>query len=442
MALTMVLLSWGCGQREGGWQGQPLQVAWAKQFRVAESRGASTVAVNAEGSSWVAGYTKGKLETDALSEDWDGHWGGFVSKLDAHGTRLWTRGLGRSGPFLPAGDARGNVYVASSFRERIADFPTGKLEALAFANLLVAKLDADGRPLWAKTFGAIGKVEPKATGVDPSGSPVVAGEFTADPLDFGGGPLGHSGGRDVFVVKLDPNGSHLWSVRLGGRSQEHASDMAVDTNGNVIVTGIFEGTVALGSKTLRSANGHDVFVAKLDAKGLPKWIRNIETGGVEMLSDVAVTPGGVVFVVSHPLRRDASSTTPIMLTRIEANGDVTWRRYCASTQNQKTTWRGAAAADAHNRVLLAGRLTGSMNCGRGWLAAGDSSRAFIALVDADGGLISAGSFGVGSAFSDVTLTPNGNMIVVGATTGGIDLPGAITTGSGRLYSAKLRLPPP
>ena len=45
------------------------------------------------------------------------------------------------------------------------------------------------------------------------------------------------------MVKLDPAGNLVWTHRFGAGGTDAGYDVAVDADGNVIVTGYFENTV-------------------------------------------------------------------------------------------------------------------------------------------------------------------------------------------------------
>ena len=55
---------------------------------------------------------------------------------------------------------------------------------------------------------------------------------------------------------------HLWSKRFGTPPWDRGRSVAVDSGGNVLVTGGFEGTVDFGGGGLTSAGDHDIFLAK------------------------------------------------------------------------------------------------------------------------------------------------------------------------------------
>lgn len=59
-------------------------------------------------------------------------------------------------------------------------------------------------------------------------------------------------------------GDHLWSKRFGDGAGQNGLGVAVDTDGNTLLYGSFDGTLDLGGPPLI---GGGVFVAKLDADG-------------------------------------------------------------------------------------------------------------------------------------------------------------------------------
>jgi hypothetical protein len=100
--------------------------------------------------------------------------------------------------------------------------------------------------------------------MDAQGRMIFTGSIGSDSVDFGGGPI--SGGRsdDLFVVVLEPDGTHVCSRRYGSRGGGSSGGLglAVDSNGNAVVAGAFSGTVDFGAGPVMSTGGLDVLIAK------------------------------------------------------------------------------------------------------------------------------------------------------------------------------------
>jgi hypothetical protein len=65
--------------------------------------------------------------------------------------------------------------------------------------------------------------------------------------------------QDVFVAKLDPTGAVLWSKSFGNVEIQAANGLAVDGNGDVIITGYFRGTINFGGTNLTTSSSRGSF---------------------------------------------------------------------------------------------------------------------------------------------------------------------------------------
>jgi len=68
------------------------------------------------------------------------------------------------------------------------------------------------------------------------------------------------------VSKYSPAGAHVWTERFGGTTSDIAYGIAADLNGNVVVTGSFQGSADFGGVTLASPGTYDndIFLIRLD----------------------------------------------------------------------------------------------------------------------------------------------------------------------------------
>ena len=140
--------------------------------------------------------------------------------------------------------------------------------------------------LWSARFGGTSNDVARAVAVDASGNIFITGIFNGT-ADFGGGGFNSAGGTDIFVVKYDPAGNHVWSKRFGDTGADAGRGIAVDGSGNVVVTGYFTGTVNFGGSNLVTIGLDDVFIARFDTNGNHLWSRQIGSTGTD--NGLAVT---------------------------------------------------------------------------------------------------------------------------------------------------------
>ncbi len=135
-------------------------------------------------------------------------------------------------------DSLGNAYV-TGFTNSL-DFPTvDPLPGGTSGNVFVSKLGPDGTLLFSTYIGGSLSSSPFTIAVDAAGEVYVAGQTSA--TDF---PLVNAyqstrrGASDGFVLKLSIDGKALvYSTLLGGSSTDLVAGLALDGDGNAYVTG-------------------------------------------------------------------------------------------------------------------------------------------------------------------------------------------------------------
>ncbi len=71
-------------------------------------------------------------------------------------------------------------------------------------------------------------------------------------------------GGDVFITKLSgANGSQLFAARYGDAAQQEPKSVTLDPSGNVVVCGLFRGSINFGGGALATAGANDIFVTKM-----------------------------------------------------------------------------------------------------------------------------------------------------------------------------------
>lgn len=142
------------------------------------------------------------------------------------------------------------------------------------ADVFIVRYDETGNHDWSRGFGGPGDQEPAAIAVDPNDDVIVGGVFGGS-IDFDGTVLTANAVQiekvDSFVVKLSGQGPLapvIWAVPITGDDDEIVDAVAVDGDGDVVVSGRSNGAVNFGPgplcgvKSVTSAHG--IFLAKFD----------------------------------------------------------------------------------------------------------------------------------------------------------------------------------
>jgi len=199
-------------------------------------------------------------------------------------------GIGNDYSYKIALDSQGNQYVTGEFRG-IATFGMHNLPSFGAYDIFVAKLDPAGNFLWSISAGGTNSDEARGITVDDEGNVWLTGLFQGT-ASFGNYTLISSGLHDIFAAKLDPEGNFLWAVRAGGTNSDIGYDISVDDSGNAWLTGQFHGTADFGPFTLSSFGDFDIFVAKLDPEGNYLWVVNAGGTSYDFGHSIAVDGAG------------------------------------------------------------------------------------------------------------------------------------------------------
>ncbi|MBW2096640.1 MAG: SBBP repeat-containing protein, partial [Deltaproteobacteria bacterium] len=123
--------------------------------------------------------------------------------------------------------------------------------------------------VYATFLGGSNSEKGKDIAVDSSGNAYVTGDTSS--LDFPTqNPLqGSAGSQDAFVARIDPSGSSLlYSTYFGGTLDDYANAIAVDSSGNVYVTGSTRSSDFPTHNPIQlDSGGSDAFVTKINASG-------------------------------------------------------------------------------------------------------------------------------------------------------------------------------
>jgi hypothetical protein len=150
-----------------------------------------------------------------------------------------------------------------------------------------AKLDTDGNWQWATKAGGpccanFGDQNGKGIAVDSVGNAFVIGDFT-NTMSFGVNsneisPLtttGTSSVRDVFLGKINANGTWAWAKKMGGTSPDYGGGIKYH-NGQIWGIGSFTSTASFKTTNqLTSAGAEDIFLINLDKNG--NWLGDAAT---------------------------------------------------------------------------------------------------------------------------------------------------------------------
>jgi len=376
---------------------------WAKSMGGTEYEESAAIGTDALGNIYVSGYFFGEMNFDPGLSDFSltplGWSDGFVTKLNPDGTFVWAKQFGGEDfdltldmKVMPSGD----LYFTGNFNGT-ADFDPDpaveqNLTAAEEAGFLL-HLTGDGSYVKAVNVGeAPDGFYLLSVDVDALGSAYLTGYFGGElSLGLVNGTETTLVAPDFYngvVLKLNPNGSTAWATQLTGEEASIPYTVAINSNGETLVSGFYGISLQLGDILLikESENAMESFLAKLDANG--NFTNGYRFGGINFVDKSAMGIDAenniylsASFETTSDINPDANGTNDvtsagfrdnylIKMTDSElnvkdfGNANNNLRAYPNPATTQITIdWNGAVSGMTYEIVDVSGRLvlTGKLN---------------------------------------------------------------------------------
>lgn len=347
------------------------QVAWSIDLASTPHDWITEVAVHPAGGVTVSGVT-----THSLFSPSAGAHDGFAARYDQQGNLLWGRQFGQGASDLTASvgtDASGNTYVG------------GNISSQAY----LRKYAPNGDLVWSQLIdepnNALSDL-PRGIATDAAGNVYLGGESShpylskhdsagnllwerpisnlnsADLFQDAAGDLYLHGWRSAltghYVYKYNQAGDLLWQRQFGNAPASFATDLVVDAEGSVYLSG-----------NTPSSPTRDMVLVKYASDGSLLWQQNLGTPSLDTSQALALGPDGNVYLAGYTdgeLGGPNLGGRDAVLLKYDPTGNLIWSTQFGGSKNDLVA---DLAFDEFGNVFLGGtRRTGNLNgTGNAWL---------------------------------------------------------------------------
>ncbi len=261
--------------------GAPL---WVARYDAGGNDEGAGVAVDGAGNVYMTG---GSCANAACTND---NWDAVTIKYSSTGAVVWTARYDNGNHDYTAGiglDGSGNVYVGGHSC-KLATFPPGYYYCPDF-DYLAIKYDPAGTRLWVARYDNGGNdYAGGGLAVDAAGNAYLTGSSWNGIND------------DAATVKVSPTGQVLWAARYDhGGAEDKAGGIAFDRLGNILVSGYSSGPSGLP----------DYAVVSYAPDGAERWVVRYDGGGSDIGFSLAVDSVGNVLVTGESSAVNADYAT-------------------------------------------------------------------------------------------------------------------------------------
>ena len=273
-------------------------------------------------------------------------------------------------------------------------------------------------------LGSTGTENALGVAADAAGDVVVSGTFSSASIDLDPGPgeyiLSNAAGYDGYVAKYDPVGNLAWGVQVGANDLATVYKVAVDGAGNVLIMGIFRGSIAISAPgrsavTLTNGGTNEGFLAKLDPAGNTLWASTFGAAASPRLAyGMTADAAGNVSGTGYEGNR-------LFVAKYSAGGAAVWTQVVSGATGT-VAYGERVDVDAAGNVLVVGEYRGKVDFNpdpmkTNFLTSdGNTLDVCVLKLNASGAYVWAGSMGGPSddGASAVAVDEAGNVLVSGS----------------------------
>jgi hypothetical protein len=323
---------------------------------------------------------------------------------------------------VAAWSSNSGIYIYDEFKVNIQSSPTGWQ--------------------WTRSWGGEGNDEVSSVVIDDFGSAYVSGMFwgTTDFNPNGGDIHYFSGFYDAYITKYDSQGRWQWARTWGGVERESASHVALDSSGNLYVTGIFEGTTDFnpdGGYVQTTRGTFDAYLSKFDIDGHWQWTKTWGGQDADMPEEVAIDNPGNVYVAGRFYGTSdfnpnggfqvlSKGMSDIFLSKFDPEGTWLWTKTWGSSVEYNFEAVYSLVIDSSGNMYFAGSFDDQTEFdpdGGGERISRGGEDAFLSKYDLEGDWLWAKTWG-GDGFdycSSIVVENSGNIFAGGAFEGTAEL---------------------
>jgi hypothetical protein len=219
----------------------------------------------------------------------------YVAKFDVNGVFKWiitiTNAHNDARIGINSTDENNMIYFTGEFLPGDINFNGNIIntEGESEGNILFAKLNPDGIPLWIRTLGNgnfRNNAHLKGLVTDAEGYSYIHGRFNdsvyfddillTKPYNIPDGPTYN---YNYFILRVNPDSYPVWAKSVYNRQYLiFPNEIGLDDAGSIYMMGSFRDTLIFGNDyTLPNIGYSDMFIVKYYSDGELAWIKSIET---------------------------------------------------------------------------------------------------------------------------------------------------------------------
>jgi predicted secreted protein len=263
-----------------------VEILWEKTYGGEKNEDGWFVLSNDNEGCLIAGYTE---SYGFGSKDI------WVLKIDENGDEIWNHTYGGSKWDTAKAILKSdnNYLIIGS----TASYGMGN------SDIWLIKIDENGTEIWNKTYGMDGWDEGASIIQAEDGGYVIVGSTSS----FG------AGSDDLWAIKIDSFGIEQWNFAFGGENEDIGRSIDIAQDGYIIG----------GITSSYGAGGDDMWLIKINSKGVEQWNKTFGTVNNERCNQVTSATNGDILLVGHAIL-EGNNRWNAFVVNTNSNGEIQW----------------------------------------------------------------------------------------------------------------------
>ncbi|MDC6350537.1 hypothetical protein PP178_03160 [Zeaxanthinibacter sp. PT1] len=303
-------------------------VSWSRSYGGTKEDLGQSLVQTKDGGYAVIGYA---MSDDGDASNNEGFHDNWILKLDESGNVEWQKSFGYVGHDhaydLVQTDDGGFFFVGfldvTAANGQGNDGKAPFLTRHGVGEFWATKLGPDGQLQWRRYFGGSNNDRAHAVAKARDGGFVITGFSESDDFDVSGS----KGSYDFWVLKISDIGELLWERSYGGSGIEISYDIAATEDGGYVIVGNSingDGDVSV------NYGESDVWIIKIDDNGSLLWERSIGGTGFDTARSINTGSNGDLIISGYSNSSDGHlhmnyGENDAWVIRTNQQGELIWK---------------------------------------------------------------------------------------------------------------------
>jgi len=307
---------------------------WQRSLGGTENDSSNEICQTYDGGFVILGHT---LSNDVDVSGNHGNGVAWIAKVNPNGWLVWQNCIGGSnldygrsikevsnGNFISCGNTFSSSIYGSDFEQ----------EAVSYGDAWIVKVNTTGGIIWKKILGGSYSDIFRSIIQTVDGGFAVLGDTSSSDGDIDY----NNGGNDLWIVKLDETGEIEWQKCLGGSGDEYGYSIYETSDGGYLLCCHSDSDDGDVSGTHDTYYG-DMWMVKLESNGTIEWQKALDGSSVDVAYSGQETSDGGYIVAGMIESSDGDvsgyhGSGDAWLVNLDHAGEIEWQKALGGTKEE------------------------------------------------------------------------------------------------------------